>query len=91
MTGRLLPMTGDGFRAWRDRMELSQDQAAAILRMSSSTVKFIERHGQQPPSTMRVIDLACAALESGIVGYDENGSILRRSARDLLPPETSHA
>ncbi len=54
-------MTPDQFRAWLDRMGLSQRQAAAELDVNLSTiVRYLK--GEFPISRERA--LACAALEN---------------------------
>lgn len=67
-------MTPKQFKAWRDRMELTQAGAADALGLSKGTIELYER-GQRPGADPRPVEipktvaLACMALRAGIVGY----------------------
>jgi transcriptional regulator with XRE-family HTH domain len=74
MTHTLIIMTPGDFKAWRERMDLSQPAAADALGIARSTVQMYELghrkddHGREViiPKPIR---LACAALEKGILDY----------------------
>lgn len=69
-------MTAGQFRAWRDRLGLTQAAAAAQLGITSRMVKMYEagRHPSRrddagellPVAIPRAIALACAAIEGGL-------------------------
>ncbi len=63
-------MTSDDFKVWRERLGLSQQQAAEALGISKGTVVNYEsgsrRDDDRPVTVPKSIELACAALTFGI-------------------------
>ncbi len=67
-------MRPDDFRAWRERMLLSQPAAAEALGISRSAVQMYELgcrkdDRDRPVLIPKPVRLACAALERGIIEY----------------------
>lgn len=63
-------MTPEGFKAWRERMGWSQQQASDQLGKQVLQIKRYERPappgGDAPHPIPRSTALACAALEAGL-------------------------
>lgn len=58
-------MTPETFIAWRKAMGLSQREAAALLRVSKTTIEYWEagtRRDGKPAPIPYTVGLACAAL-----------------------------
>ena len=54
-------MTPDGFRAWQDRLQLQNAQAATLLGVGTATIERWRRDGTE---ISRVVALACKYVES---------------------------
>jgi len=63
---RIAGMTGDQLKAWRKRLTLNQNDAAAELGVSRRSIQGWETEGREIP---RSVELACAALELGLRDY----------------------
>jgi transcriptional regulator with XRE-family HTH domain len=63
-------MTNEQFRQWRERMRMSQQEAADALGISKGSVVNYEngarREDDRPVTIPRTVELACAALTFGI-------------------------
>lgn len=63
-------MTPEHFRAWRDRMKMTQSQAAEALGVSLSSIQLYEGTwtptGGRKGEISKTVRLAMAALEAGI-------------------------
>lgn len=65
-------MTPSEFRAWRECMGYTQQQAAQALGVSLRTIKAWESGFAAPPAFLA---LACAALAAGLGRCGDNGGI----------------
>ncbi|HZT26756.1 MAG TPA: helix-turn-helix domain-containing protein [Pseudolabrys sp.] len=63
------------FKRWRKHMRLSQQDAARVLGLSKTSIELYERGSRRDDGSAVVIpktvELACAALKSGITKYVE--------------------
>lgn len=66
-------MTPDDFKAWRNRMDFTQQQAADALGLSRDTIANYERGSRREDNRLveipRVVALACAAVIAGAKPY----------------------
>jgi transcriptional regulator with XRE-family HTH domain len=64
-------MTSEQFKQWRERMGISQQEAADALGISKGSVVNYEngarREDDRPVTIPRTVELACAALTFGII------------------------
>lgn len=67
-------MSPEQFKAWREHLGLSQQDAAAALGISKGSVQLYERgarrEDERPVVIPKTVALACAAIALGIRRYD---------------------